>query len=96
MSSLAARLQAECDDNIAAGPARAAAEALIAAARDVRAAVAAGDPALLVGALIRLTEATVAAEEVCDRQLSVAMIKEAGYAEGYAAGLAARGLRSVR
>lgn len=96
MSSPAARLQAERDDNVGAGPAREAAEALTAAARDLRAAAGAGDSALLVGALIRLSEATVAAEQLCDRQISAALVLEAGYVEGYAAGLACRGLRPVR
>jgi hypothetical protein len=90
----------EQDDNMGAGAARAAAEALAAAGRDVQAALRAGDNALLVGALIRLNEATVAVELLYDRQLSAAVIRQAhratDYAEGYEDGLAARrGLRSV-
>jgi len=90
----------EHDDNMGATAAREAAEALAEAARDVRAATGAGDSALLVGALIRLNEATVAVELLYDRQLSAAVIRQAhratDYAEGYEAGLAARrGLRSV-
>jgi len=95
MPSLAARLQEECDDNAGAAPARVAAEALTAAARDVQAAAEAGDSALLVGALIRLNEATVAAEQLYDRQISTALILEAGYVQGYEAGRASHRLRSV-
>lgn len=96
MNSLAAGLQEEYDDNVGAGPARDAAEELTASARDVRAAVASGSAALLAGSLVRLTQATAAAELLAERQLSTALIREAGYVEGYTAGLAARGLRRVR
>jgi hypothetical protein len=96
MNSLAARLQAEADDNAGATPAREAAGELAAAARDVRAAAASGDHALLAGALTRLTEATAAAEELLNRQVSASLLLEAGYIQGYAAGQAARGLRAVR
>jgi len=90
----------EHDDNMGAGAARAASEALARAARDVQAAIGAGESAMLVGALIRLNEATVAVELLYERQLSAAVIRQAhraaDYAEGYEAGLTARrGLRSV-
>ena len=96
MTSLAARLQAEADDNAGAVRAREAAEALAAAARAVRLAAGSGDPALLAGALIRLTEATVTVEELLNRQVSASLLLEAGYIQGYSAGQAARGLRAVR
>lgn len=96
MTSLAARLQDECSDNLGADGARSAAEALIEAARAVQAAVEAGDSALLAAALVRLNEATVAAEEVYHHQVSIVLLMEAGYVQGYAAGQAARGLRLVR
>jgi len=96
MNGLAATLQDEDRDNMGASEARAAAEALSEAAEHVRSLDGADSDVLLVGLQRRITEAAVALEEVCDRQLSVAMIKVAGYTEGYAAGLAARGLRSVR
>lgn len=86
MTSLVARLYAE-DDNMGAGAAREAAEALTAAAKLVESLLAAGggDPALLVGALQRLTEATAAAERLYERQSSAAMIREAYRREDYAA-----------
>jgi len=92
--------QAEDGDNMGATAARAAADALAEAARDIGALAGHGDSALLVGALVRLSEATVAAELVYERQLSAAVIREAhrraDYEAGYAAGLTARrGLRSV-
>lgn len=95
MTSLAAALQAEHDDNMGATPAREAAEALTAAARAVERVAGRGSSALMAGALVRLNEATVAAEQLYERQLSGTLIREAGYAEGYAAGRASRGLRAV-
>ena len=96
MGSLAARLEAGQRDIMGAAEARAAAEALTAAAETIMSVAGQEDSPVLVGALRRLTEATAAVEELCDRQLSVALVKEAGYVEGYEAGLAARALRAVR
>jgi hypothetical protein len=96
MNSLAARLRDEDRDNMGADEARAAAEALTAAARAVLALDGAESRLMLIGLQRRINAATVTLEEVCDRQLSVAIIRLAGYVEGYAAGLAARGLHSVR
>jgi hypothetical protein len=94
MSGLA-RLQAECDDNAGAGAARAAAEALTAAAEDVRALAGEGG-SLLAHALIQFNDAILTAERLYERQISAVLMQEAGYVSGYAAGLAARGLRPVR
>lgn len=100
MPSLAARLQEEDGDNMGAGPAREAAEALKAAARTVESLAVAGAPALLAGALVRLNEATVAAERLYERQLSAALIRETFRRLDYQAGwddclAARRGLRAV-
>lgn len=95
MPSLAARLQAECGDNLGATPAREAAEALKAVAEDIEALTGAESP-VIAAALIRLRQAVVTAEKLFERQISAALMREAGYAEGYAAGRAARGLSLVR
>lgn len=53
-------------------------------------------PVLFAEGLIRLAEATVAAEELTRRQLAIRAVDEAGYARGFAAGAASRHLRAVR
>jgi hypothetical protein len=94
--SLESRLQEGSRDNMGAAAAREAAEALTAAAQDVRALAREGSPALLAAALIVLRQATTAAERLHNRQLSATLVQEAGFVEGYAAGHADRGLRLVR
>lgn len=96
MNGLAALPRDDDEGGTGAAEARAAAGALIEAARAAGAIDGSESRVLLVGLQRRINDATVAAEELCDRQLSVAMIRLAGYVEGYAAGLAARGLRPVR
>ena len=93
------------DDNMGAGAARAAAEELMAAARAVRkAAERIGKPdgadavmlaQLLTDAMHRATEGILTAEQLYERQLSAAVILEAGYVQGYEAASASRGLRIV-
>lgn len=95
MFSLAAGLQEECDDNMGAAAARSAAETLAEVARHVLAIDGSEDSVLLVGMQRRLTDAIVALERLGDRQVSVTLIREAGYIEGYEAATAARTLRSV-
>lgn len=95
MTSLAARLQEECDDNMGAAAARAAAEAVTEAVRHVLAIDGSEDSVLLIGMQRRLTDAIVAVERLGDRQVSVTLVREAGYIEGYEAATAARTLRSV-
>ena len=73
--------------------ARAALDALAAAGRAVQSAAGTGSDALLAGALIRLAEATVAAEELAAAKIAVDVVAQAAYAAG-AAGYR-RHLRSV-
>ena len=89
MTSLAARLQEERDDNMGADAARAAAARLTEAAGTVESLAAAGGSALLAHALKQLNDGIVAAEELAARQITVAAMREADYAAGYAACLAA-------
>jgi hypothetical protein len=100
MSSPVAGLQAEYEDNMGAGAARAAAEALIEAAEHVRALTGSEGRTLLVGLQQRINEATEAAERLYERQLSGAMIRQAHRREDYADGwndclAARRGLHAV-
>ena len=104
MNSVGVTLRDE-DDNMGAGAARAAAEELMWAARMARkAAERIGSPGakdsamlavLLTDAMHRLTEATAAAEQLYERQISAAVILEAGYVQGYDAASTARSLRIV-
>jgi hypothetical protein len=99
MDSHAAGLEPEYEDNMGAGAAKAAAEALTAAALAVESAAGEGDE-LRAAALVRLSEATLTAERLYTRQLSVALVRAAfratDYDAGYTAGLGARRrLRSV-
>lgn len=77
MPSLA-RLKAACDDT-GATAAREAAEALAAAAEDIRA-LAAADTPLLAAAVIVLRQAQSTAEHLYERQFSAALLMEAGRA----------------
>ena len=83
-----------------AGEARAAAQALAEAAEHVKSLTGTESPVLLIGLQRRITDATVALEELGDRRLSAAMIREAHRQRDYEAGweacsAARRGLRSA-
>lgn len=95
-----AGLRDEYDDNMGAGAARAAAEALVEAAEHVKLLTGTESPALLIGMQRRLTDATVAVERLHERQLSAAMIRQANHRADFADGwdackAASRGLRAV-
>jgi hypothetical protein len=105
MNSAAATPHAGCDDNMGARAAREAAEALRATTLLAFFALLSGrgSAAMLVGALMRLTEATAAAERLHNRQLSAAVIRaayrkmdyDAGYEAGYEAAARRARLRAV-
>jgi hypothetical protein len=90
---LAAGLQA--DDNAGATAAREAAEALAAAAADVKALAGAETPLLAV-AVIVLRQAQATAERLYERQISAALLMEAGRVGARPPGSAAPALRLVR
>ncbi len=89
-----ARLQAEVDDNVGVQAAREAAEALAAAAEDIKA-LAGADTPVLAAAVIRLRQAMAVAERLYERQLSAALLLEAGRVGARPRDLAARTLRLV-
>lgn len=97
MAGVAARQQQEtAGDGHAPGTLEeiaAAASAVAAAA--ARAGARPGDGSMLAGALMRLTEATAAAEELARSLIAVTEVDAAAHARGLAEGLAARCLRAL-
>lgn len=96
MTILAEGSQDEREDSMGAAAARAASRALFEAAEYVKSLTGAEGDTLLVGLQRRLLDGAVAAEDLAGRQLSAAKIREAQFAAGWNACLAARrGLHAV-
>ena len=88
-------LQAEVNDSVGVTALREAAEVVAAAAEDVRALTGADTPVLAI-AVISLRRAIEVLEQLCDRQLSAALLLMAGNAGIRPSDRAARPLHLVR